>query len=38
MVIIVGAGEIGKGILKKHYSNLVDCVFYDNDRRKWGER
>ena len=36
MVIIVGAGEVGKGILKKYYSNLKDCVFYDNDRRKWG--
>lgn len=36
MVIILGAGETGKGILKKYYSDLTDCVFYDNDRRKWG--
>lgn len=36
MVIIVGAGEIGKDICKKYYLGSNECVFYDNDRRKWG--
>lgn len=39
MIIIVGAGDYGIKIKRKicNESNESDVLFYDNDRRKWGD-
>lgn len=37
MIVILGAGEYGKLIREKFLGEKKDVVFYDNDRRKWGE-
>lgn len=38
MIVILGAGINGKLMYQKVYSKKRNIVFYDNDRRKWGER
>lgn len=37
MTIIFGAADLGKHIAKEFFANQNDVIFYDNDRRKWGQ-
>lgn len=38
MVIIFGASDLGKYVVKHFFEGHTDLVFYDNDRRKWGQK
>lgn len=37
MTVIIGCGEYGIWIRRQILGDEQDVVFYDNDRRKWGE-
>lgn len=37
MTVILGAGALGQEILEKFFREKNNIVFYDNDRRKWGQ-
>lgn len=36
-MIVFGAGEMGRSIVKQFSSSESNVVFYDNDRRLWGK-